>query len=156
MAIFYQRPLSVIVTIGVIGSAPATTARVIFVAVLVTDLATRLAASEIVLTAATCSQISSDLPILTALGETLIQISTDDTLVQLGAANVLHAVQRVLVVVVFDEAEPAWSLLVAVETHDKSLYFTTSEPHMSESTPVSKNSDLLRKKLVDLLLGGVE
>jgi hypothetical protein len=78
-------------------------------------------------------------PVLSALGKALVQIGADDALVQLGASDVLHAVQSILVGVVFDEAEPAGRLLEAVEAHDEPLDLAA-----------------LGEQLVDLLLGGVE
>jgi hypothetical protein len=77
--------------------------------------------------------------ILPALRKALIQVGADDALVQLRAANVLHAVQRILVGVVLDEAESARRLLEAVEAHDQALDLAA-----------------LGEELVDLLLGGVE
>lgn len=78
-------------------------------------------------------------PVLPALGKALVQVGADDALVQLGAADVLHAVQRILVRVVLDEAEAAGRLLEAVEAHDEALDLAA-----------------LGEQLVDLLLGGVE
>jgi hypothetical protein len=89
-----------------IGLSVASSSRVIFIPVLVPDLTTTLSAS-----------------ILPTLGESFIQIRPDDALIQLSTANVLHAVQRVLVGVVLHEAEAAGSLLEAVEAHDKALDF---------------------------------
>ena len=68
-----------------------------------------------------------------------VEVAADDALVELGAANVLHAVQGVLVGVVLDEAEAAGRLLEAVEAHDQALDLAA-----------------LAEELVDLLLGGVE
>jgi hypothetical protein len=76
---------------------------------------------------------------LPALGKALVQVSTDDALVQLGASDVLHAVQSILVRVVLDKAEPARRLLEAVEAHDEPLDLAA-----------------FGEKLVDLLLGSVE
>lgn len=67
--------------------------------------------------------VSSNIPILTAFRETLVQVGTNNTLIELGTADILHAVERILVVIVFDEAEAARSLLVPVESHDETLYF---------------------------------
>jgi hypothetical protein len=61
---------------------------------------------------------------LSALREALIQIGPYDTFVKFRPPNVLHAIQRILMSVVFDEAEAARGLLVAVEPHDKALDFT--------------------------------
>lgn len=82
------------------SSAVSTPARIILGPVLVAHLTTALSTS-----------------VLPALGETLVQIRPNDTLIELSAANVLHAIQRILVCVVFDEAEPAWRLLKSVKTH---------------------------------------
>jgi len=68
-----------------------------------------------------------------------IQISADDPLIQLGAADVLHGVQRILVRVVLDEAEAARGLGEAVEAHDQPLDLAA-----------------LAEEFVDLLLRGVE
>ena len=59
--------------------------------------------------------------ILSTLREALVEIRADDALIQLRAADVLQAVQRVLVGVVLDEAEAARRLLEAVEAHDEAL-----------------------------------
>lgn len=80
-----------------------------------------------------------DMPILPALGKALVEISSDDTLIQLGAANVLHAVERVLVGVVLDEAEATGCLLESIETHHEALDLSA-----------------LGEQLVDLLFGGIE
>jgi hypothetical protein len=100
----------------------STSARVVFIPVLIPNLTTALSAS-----------------ILPALGKTLIQIRPNHALVQLCAANVLHAVQRILVGVILDEAEAAGRLLEAVEAHDEALDFAA-----------------LAEQLVYLLFGGVE
>lgn len=102
--------------------AHSTTALVIVFAVLVADLATRLAAT-----------------VLTALLEAWVKIGTDDALVELGATNVLHAVEGVLVGVVFHEAEATGRLVEPVEAHDEALDLAA-----------------LGEELVDLLFGGVE
>jgi hypothetical protein len=60
-------------------------------------------------------------PILSSFYESLIQIGSDYSIVQLGSSNVLHAIQRVLMCVVFDKAESAWCLLEAIKTHDQTL-----------------------------------
>jgi hypothetical protein len=113
------RLIVVLVRIGLsIASSPG----VILIPVLVPDLATTLSTS-----------------ILSALCEPLIQIRPDDALIQLGTANVLHAVQRVLVRVVLNEAEAARCLLEAVEAHDQALDFAA-----------------FAEKLVYLLFGCVE
>lgn len=57
-------------------------------------------------------------PILPSFLEARVEIRADDALVEFGAADVLHAVQRVLVVVVFHEAEAAGGFVEAVEAHD--------------------------------------
>lgn len=59
--------------------------------------------------------------ILPSLRESLVQITTDNPLVQLRAAHVLHAVQRILVRVVLDEAETAGRLVEAVQAHDEAF-----------------------------------
>jgi hypothetical protein len=92
----------------------ATPARIELVAVFVSHLPTRLSTS-----------------VLAPLGEALIQIRPDDALIELGAANVLHTVEGVLVAVVLDEAEPARRLLEAVKTHDQPLDLTTSVEFVS-------------------------
>lgn len=73
------------------------------------------------------------------LCKALVEIGTDDALVQLGASDVLHAVKRILVSVVLDEAESAWRLLEAVKAHDKALDLSA-----------------FGEQLMNLLLGGVE
>lgn len=65
-----------------------------------------------------CCLLVPSVPVLSALGEALVKIRSNDALVELGAADVLHAVQCILVCVVLDKAEPAGSLLEAVKAHD--------------------------------------
>ena len=79
------------------------------------------------------------IPILSTLRKALVEIGTNYALVELGASNVLHAVEGVLVSVVLDKAEAARRLLKAIETHDQALDLAA-----------------LGEQLVDLLLGGVE
>lgn len=86
------------------GATKTSTALVILLAVLVTDLSTGLSSA-----------------VLSALFKTRVQIGTDDALVELGASNVLHTVESILVSVVFDEAEATWGLVESVEPHDQSL-----------------------------------
>jgi hypothetical protein len=104
------------------GAPVATPARVILGPVLIAHLPAALAPS-----------------ILPSLRKALVQVRANDALVQLRAANVLHAVQRILVCVVLDEAEAARCLLEAVQAHDQALDLAA-----------------LGEELVDLLLGGVE
>lgn len=104
------------------GTSVTASPRIVLGAVLVAHLATGLTAA-----------------VLPALGEAFIEIGPDDTLIQLGAADVLHAVEGVLVSVVLDEAEAARCLLEAVEAHDQAFDLAA-----------------FAKQLVDLLLGGVE
>lgn len=59
--------------------------------------------------------------VLPALLEARVQVGADDALVQLGAADVLEAVEGVLVGKVLDEAEAAGGLVEAVEPHDEPL-----------------------------------
>lgn len=81
---------------------------IVVLTIFVADLTARLAAA-----------------VLPSLLEARVQICADDTLVQLGAANVLHAVDRVLVGVVLDEAETAGRLVEAVQAHHKALDLAT-------------------------------
>ena len=59
-----------------------------------------------------------DVPILAAFDEAFVQIGADDAFIELCAADILHAVKGVLVVVVFDKTKAAGSLLKAIKTHD--------------------------------------
>ena len=77
--------------------------------------------------------------VLPPLLEARVQVGTNDALVELGTADVLHAVEGVLVRVVLDEAEAAGRLGEAVEAHDEALDLAA-----------------LGEELVDLLLSGVE
>lgn len=108
--------------LGLDGAAQAAAALVKVLAVLVAHLAARLAAA-----------------VLAALLEAGVQVGAHDALVELGAADVLHAVERVLVGVVFDEAEAARRLGEAVQPHDQPFDLAA-----------------LGEELVDLLLGRVE
>lgn len=69
----------------------------------------------------------SDLPtratpaVLPAFLEAWVQVGADDALVQLGAADVLEAVERVLVGKVLDEAEAARGLVEPIQPHYESL-----------------------------------
>jgi hypothetical protein len=58
---------------------------------------------------------------LSTLVEALVEICTDDALVELCAANVLQAVESVLVGVVLDKAETAGGLLETIKAHDQAL-----------------------------------
>jgi hypothetical protein len=58
------------------------------------------------------------IPVLPALREALVQIRTDDALVELGSTDIFHAVKSVLMCMVLDEAEAARSLLETIKTHD--------------------------------------
>ena len=99
---------SVVVVVDIVvfldGSAVASSARVKLFTVLVSDLTTALSAT-----------------VLSTLVEALIQIGTDNTLVELCAANVLQAIEGVLMGVVLDKAETARCLLETVKAHDQAL-----------------------------------
>lgn len=101
---------SVVVVVDIVvffdGSAVASSARIKLFTVLISDLTTALSTT-----------------VLSALVEALVQIGTDDALVELCAANVLEAVQSVLVGVVFDKAEATRGLLETIKTHDQALDF---------------------------------
>jgi hypothetical protein len=130
------------VTVLGVNAPVASSAGVKFVAVLVSDLPTRLSS-----------------PILATFGKTLIQIRTNDALVEFGAADIFHAVERVLVGVVLDEAETAWGFLEAVQAHHKSLDLTASAVFVSNfalAVEVEAEIVSLAEELVNLLLGGVE
>lgn len=62
----------------------------------------------------TTSHLSSCIPVLPAFCETFVQIRADDTFVQLGAPYILHAVQSVLVCVVFHKTKTARSFLESI------------------------------------------
>lgn len=115
-------PLPTIIGIVLDGSAQTATALVEVLTILVSDLSTRLSSA-----------------VLPALLKSRIEIRPDDALVELGATDVLHAVERILVSVVFHEAEAARRLVEPIETHDQAFDLAA-----------------LAKQLVDLLLGGVE
>lgn len=104
------------------GPSQTTATLVVVLAVLVSHLTTRLSSA-----------------VLSPFLEAWVQIGTDDTFIQFRPANVLHAVESVLVCVVLDEAETTGRLAEAVETHDEALHFAA-----------------LGEELVHLLLGGVE
>lgn len=104
------------------GPAQSTTTLIIVLTVLISDLTARLAAT-----------------ILSALLKTRIKICPDDTLVQLGAADVLHTVKSVLMSVVFHKAKATWCLVKSVEAHNQSLDLAA-----------------FAEQFVDLLFGGVE
>jgi len=106
----------------IVCSAIPSTPGIVLLSILIADLSSRLAT-----------------PILSALGESFIQIRSDQALVELGPTDVLHAVQRILMGVVLDKAEAAGCLLKAVETHYEAFDLAD-----------------LGKKLVDLFFGGVE
>lgn len=99
-----------------------TTSRIELLAILIPNLPSTLAAT-----------------ILPPLRKTLIKITADYALVQLRAADVLHAVQRVLMRVVLDKTEAAGRFVEAVQAHDQAL-----------------DAAAFAKELVDLLLGRVE
>lgn len=99
---------SVVVVVDIVvfldGSAVTSSSGVKLFTVFISDLTTALSTT-----------------VLSALVEALVQIGTDDALVELCAANVLEAVESVLVGVVLDETEAAGSLLETVKTHDQAL-----------------------------------
>jgi hypothetical protein len=108
-------------------TAEAASSGVIFISVFISDLSSRFTTPKThVKPGPHIFRLFSCLPILPAFLEAGIQIRADDTLVQLGSANVLHAVESVLVVVIFDKAETAGGLLESIEAHDKSLDLATS------------------------------
>ena len=84
----------------------ASATRIVLFPVLVSDLTTALASA-----------------VLPALDEALVQVGPDDALVELCAANIFETVQGIVVGVVLDKAEAAWSLLEAIEAHDQTLDF---------------------------------
>lgn len=65
-------------------------------------------------------------PELTPFNEPLVEIRPNDPFVKFCTSNIFQAVQRILMCVIFHEAEAAWCLLKAVEAHDKSFNLTTS------------------------------
>lgn len=81
-----------------------TPSRIKLIPILISHLASTLAAS-----------------VLPSLRKPLVQIAPDNPLVQLRAADVLQTIQRVLVRVVLDEAEAAGRLVEAVQPHDEAL-----------------------------------
>lgn len=83
--------------------------------------------SGIVLGAILVSHLSATLApsILSALSEAFVKICPDDALIEFGTANVLHAVERVLVGVVLNKTESAGSLLETVKPHDEPLDLAT-------------------------------
>jgi hypothetical protein len=72
---------------------------------------------------------------LSALSETFVQIGTNNALIQLRTANVLHAIERILAGVVLDEAEAAGCFLEAIEAHDQALDLAAS----AQSQPLPGN-----------------
>ena len=68
-----------------------------------------------------------------------IQICPNDTPVKLCTANVLHAFERILVLVVPDKAEAAICFLEAIQAHDEALDLAA-----------------FQEEHVDLLFSGVE
>jgi hypothetical protein len=115
-----QIPL-IIILIRIRLSIPTPT-RIILIPILISNLPATLPA-----------------PILPPLRKPLVQIRPNNALIQLRASNVLHAVQRVLVRVILDEAEAAGCFLEAVQPHDEALDFSA-----------------FGEEFVDLLLGRVE
>ncbi|RUP47905.1 hypothetical protein BC936DRAFT_145189 [Jimgerdemannia flammicorona] len=79
--------------------------------------------------------------VLSTFPEAWIQIcmDMDDMLIEFTAIDVLHIVESIRAVVVFNKAEPAWHLLVPIQPHDDMLDLA-----------------IFREQLIDLLLGGVE
>lgn len=86
------------------GSAITTPTRVKLITVLVPHLAPTLSSA-----------------VLSPIYEAFVEICPDKSLVQLCAANVLEAVKRVLMIVIFHEAEAAGCLLETIQPHDYSL-----------------------------------
>jgi len=108
---------------------------------IILELLAKAASSRVELLTILIPHLSSTLtpPVLPALRKALVQITANDALVQLRAANVFQAVQRILVGVVLHEAEAAGRLGEAVQAHDEALQLAA-----------------FGEERVDLLLGGVE
>jgi hypothetical protein len=97
------------------------------------------------------------IPILSAFSETFVEISTDDALVEIGPANILHAIQGVLMRVILDEAEAAGSLLEPIQAHDETLNLSASVSMLIESLVREfRPRCALRKQLMDLFFCGVK
>jgi hypothetical protein len=56
-------------------------------------------------------------PVLPAFLKSWVQVCPYDSLIEFRSSDVFHAIQRILVSVVFDEAEAAGSLLEAIKAH---------------------------------------
>ncbi|TKW54037.1 hypothetical protein CTA1_8078 [Colletotrichum tanaceti] len=91
------------------------------------DRPAQAAAPLVVVLAVLVAHLASALAtaILPPLLEAGVEVSTDDALVKLGATNVLHAVEGVLMSVVLDKTEAAGRLVEAVEAHDETLDLAT-------------------------------
>lgn len=89
---------------SLLSAAVASTARIIVLTVVISNLASGRTTT-----------------VLPSFLESRIKVGTDDTFVELGAANVFHRVQRIRVRVVLDKTEAAGSLVEAVQSHHQTL-----------------------------------
>jgi hypothetical protein len=87
------------------------------------DVAAKATSASIVFSSELVSDLTAGLPsaILSAFLKARVEICSDDALVELCASDVLHAVERILMGVVFDEAEATGRLLETVKAHDETL-----------------------------------
>jgi hypothetical protein len=121
------------------------------------DVATKATSASIVFSSELVSDLTTRLPsaVLSAFLKARVKICSDDALVELCATDVLHAVEGVLMGVVFDEAEATGSLLESVKTHDKTL--DIAAPIINQHNLLRTEGEVvLGEQLVNLLLGGVE
>lgn len=69
---------------------------------------------------------ASNVPVLSTLLESRVQISPNYALIQFRSSNILHAVERVLMSIVLNKAKAAGCFRKPIETHDKSFDLSTS------------------------------
>lgn len=70
---------------------------------------------------------SINIPILTTFLESRVQVGTNNPFVEFCASDVFETVQRILVSVVFDEAEAARCLLESVKSHHEAFNLAASK-----------------------------
>lgn len=102
--VFLPVPLGITLSLGDGSSAKTSATLIVVISVFISHLPTGFAPT-----------------VLAALFKTRIQVGSDDSLVELGATDILHAVESILVSVVLHEAETAGGLVKSIQSHDQTL-----------------------------------
>lgn len=108
------------------GAAISASSRIVLVSILIAHLTARLSSPKPMMSMVSGQRRTADLPVLSAFLEARIEISPYDPLIELGPANVFHAVQSILVCIVLHEAKTAGRFIESVKAHYQSLDLSTS------------------------------